>query len=291
MYSLHNLLKCFELASGLKVNFQKSFIYGIGVKDEELGSIANNFGCKIGKFPFTYLGIPIGSKMKKLKDWEVVIDKIKSRLSYWKVRTLSFGGREDASMAWAFPFQVLCAKPFGTDLQQSFGQKTGWETQYGLGTTNFKWLRDPKGRTRSDLLALEDLIAGYRFDINNGDEWRWSLASNGSCVTGPRGASHKVAIDLVSKKLEVLAWRVRKKRIPVREKLDKRGIDLQSVRCPLCDEDIETVDHSIIFCPHALEVWNRVFGWWGFGDFTNFSINEVISGFASGHTPPLGRKI
>ncbi|XP_071694534.1 uncharacterized mitochondrial protein AtMg01250-like [Rutidosis leptorrhynchoides] len=75
--SLQNILKCFEFASGLKVNFHKSCIYGIGVSQDEINRMENRFSCQVGTFPFTYLGMPIGANMSKLKSWNPVIDKIK----------------------------------------------------------------------------------------------------------------------------------------------------------------------------------------------------------------------
>ncbi|XP_071704786.1 uncharacterized protein [Rutidosis leptorrhynchoides] len=59
----------------------------------EVDLVANHLGCLRGEFPFTYLGLPIGSKMKKLNDWSPVIDKFNSRLSGWRMRSLSFEGR------------------------------------------------------------------------------------------------------------------------------------------------------------------------------------------------------
>ncbi|XP_071739247.1 uncharacterized mitochondrial protein AtMg01250-like [Rutidosis leptorrhynchoides] len=88
--NLRMLLKCFELASGLKVNMQKSCIYGIGVNQGDVVSLASYLGCQAGKLPFIYLGLPIGSKMNKLNDWFPVIDKFNKRLSNWKMRSLSF---------------------------------------------------------------------------------------------------------------------------------------------------------------------------------------------------------
>ncbi|XP_071687927.1 uncharacterized protein [Rutidosis leptorrhynchoides] len=79
--NLRNLLKCFELSSGLKVNFNKSSLYGIGVEMSEVNLIARYLGCQVGNLPFIYLGIPIGTKLSKLKDWNSVIEKFKSRLS------------------------------------------------------------------------------------------------------------------------------------------------------------------------------------------------------------------
>ncbi|GKB36765.1 hypothetical protein Tco_0881707 [Tanacetum coccineum] len=42
---------------------------------------------------FRYLGVTIGDRMSRNKAWENVIDKLRSRLSKWKVKTLSIGGR------------------------------------------------------------------------------------------------------------------------------------------------------------------------------------------------------
>ncbi|XP_071738863.1 uncharacterized protein [Rutidosis leptorrhynchoides] len=97
--------------------------------------------------------------------------------------------------------------------------------------------------------------------------------------------------NLVPKKLEIFSWRVIKKRIPVRTELDKRGIDLHSVRCPLCDDDLETIDHALIFCKHSMELRNRVFGWWGLGNFTNLSSNEILRGIAPSQLSCRGKMV
>jgi len=49
--------------------------------------------CKVGKLPFVYLGLPIGGDARRLSVWEPLILRIKLRLSGWKSRHLSFGGR------------------------------------------------------------------------------------------------------------------------------------------------------------------------------------------------------
>ncbi|XP_071739493.1 uncharacterized protein [Rutidosis leptorrhynchoides] len=82
-----------------------------------------------------------------------------------------------------------------------------------------------------------------------------------------------------------------KKRLPVKLELDRRGIDLHSVRCPLCDDDLESVDHSIIFCEHALDVWDRVFNWWNMGNFSNFSLLEIFNGKGNNVMSSFGRKV
>ncbi|XP_071695209.1 uncharacterized protein [Rutidosis leptorrhynchoides] len=71
----------------------KSSLYGIGVKCEEIDRMARIFGCSVRKMPFTYLGMPIGQNMCKKYSWDPIVEKLKKRLSGWKSRTMSFGGR------------------------------------------------------------------------------------------------------------------------------------------------------------------------------------------------------
>ncbi|GJY89743.1 hypothetical protein Tco_0504939 [Tanacetum coccineum] len=64
--NLSRILTCFHLASGLKVNFNKSKLYGIGVSNLELNSIATSIGCLASQFPCSYLGLPIGTDTSSL---------------------------------------------------------------------------------------------------------------------------------------------------------------------------------------------------------------------------------
>ncbi|GJT66637.1 putative RNA-directed DNA polymerase, eukaryota, reverse transcriptase zinc-binding domain protein [Tanacetum coccineum] len=57
------VLQVFYFASGLKINIQKSNVHGIGVSDVDISFMASNYGCASGSYPFTYLGLPIGSNM------------------------------------------------------------------------------------------------------------------------------------------------------------------------------------------------------------------------------------
>ncbi|XP_071712415.1 uncharacterized protein [Rutidosis leptorrhynchoides] len=82
--------------------------------------------------------------------------------------------------------------------------------------------------------------------------------------------------NLIPKKIEIFAWRSLRKRIPTRVELDKKYIDLNSVRCPMCDDGLETVEHAILFCKCAMEVWTRVFQWWNLGAVSTISITEIF---------------
>nr|GEU29167.1 hypothetical protein [Tanacetum cinerariifolium] len=91
--NLSRILTCFHLASGLKVNFHKSNLFGVGVTNSEVKSLASTIGCPPSHFSCTYLGLPIGGNMARCANWSILADKFQKRLSKWKSKSLSFGGR------------------------------------------------------------------------------------------------------------------------------------------------------------------------------------------------------
>ncbi|GJY77215.1 RNA-directed DNA polymerase, eukaryota [Tanacetum coccineum] len=78
---------------GVKVNVHKSSIYGVGVRSADVQHMAENFGCISNNLPFTYLGVKVGANMMRLNSWSDVVKKVSNKLSNWKAKTLSVGGR------------------------------------------------------------------------------------------------------------------------------------------------------------------------------------------------------
>ncbi|GJT92663.1 RNA-directed DNA polymerase, eukaryota, reverse transcriptase zinc-binding domain protein [Tanacetum coccineum] len=91
--TLLSVLRCFYLASGLKINLHKSKLMGIGVSSNVVAAAASLIGCSILTAPFNYLGVKVGSNMSRINSWDDVISKVSSRLSKWKLKLLSIGGR------------------------------------------------------------------------------------------------------------------------------------------------------------------------------------------------------
>lgn len=87
------MLRCIFLISGLKVNVHKSNVLGIGVSDDDVTSMANVIGCGAANLPMKYLGVPVGCNMSRCSNWNVLIKRFSSKLSSWKARLLSIGGR------------------------------------------------------------------------------------------------------------------------------------------------------------------------------------------------------
>ncbi|GJR82262.1 RNA-directed DNA polymerase, eukaryota [Tanacetum coccineum] len=91
LLNIVNVLNCFFLASGLKINIQKSQLLGVGVPNNVVQQAANLIGCGFLRCPFRYLGVMIGNKMSRKSAWDSTIQKLQSKLSKWKVKTLSIG--------------------------------------------------------------------------------------------------------------------------------------------------------------------------------------------------------
>lgn len=134
--NLARILRSFHVVSGLKVNFSKSPVFGVGANPLEVSRWAAPLGCKPDELSFTYLGVPVGANMKLLKHWKLVIEKFECKLSLWKTKTLSFGGRLTLLKAMmgnlpTYYFSLFVA-PIGiTDLLEKNQAEVfiGWKSQ------------------------------------------------------------------------------------------------------------------------------------------------------------------
>ncbi|XP_071688945.1 uncharacterized protein [Rutidosis leptorrhynchoides] len=169
----------------------------------------------------------------------------------------------------------------------------------------WEWARDPTGRTMDELKEISNLIRGISINFNSQELCRWMFANNGvftvkklSSIINNKFLSNNSQVanatlrnNHVPKKIENFVCRALKKRIPVRIELDKRGIDLHSLRCPVCDDGLESVDHLLIECKFSLDVWSRVCKWWNFSSYSHLNFAEFLHGKCSIDTSSLGSKV
>ncbi|PWA60765.1 hypothetical protein CTI12_AA382310 [Artemisia annua] len=71
----------------------------------------------------------------------------------------------------------------------------------------------------------------------------------------------------LSIKINIHSWRFSIDRLPTKFNLDARGIDLDTVRCPICDEDIETSQNLFLDCIIAKSLFSMVSSWWAIQDY------------------------
>ncbi|XP_071740651.1 uncharacterized protein [Rutidosis leptorrhynchoides] len=264
-----------KLFSGVEIGKDKVCISHLQYADDKI---------YLGSLPFNYLGLPIGVNMKKLSSWKPVIEKFEKRLSDWKACLVSFGGRVTLvksvlnNLSLYF-FSLYRAPPCVINKLESvrrslFGGGLGKDSKIAWnGSTwcgNLEWVRVPSSRTDAELSGLTTAVFNCCLVPEKSDSWRWEGSNNGLftikrlrfligsmlLIVGPN-VVESLRNSLVPKKVEVFVWRLRKKRIPTLIELEKRVIDFHSVRCPLCDDGVESIDHALLFCKHVFEIWEK----------------------------------
>nr|GEW73482.1 retrovirus-related Pol polyprotein from transposon TNT 1-94 [Tanacetum cinerariifolium] len=82
------VLKCFEEASGRKVNLSKSRLFGVGTSNLD---VALTLVCAYDLLPFMYLGLPVGKNMRYFDGWkEVGFNEPQKDICWVKWNTILF---------------------------------------------------------------------------------------------------------------------------------------------------------------------------------------------------------
>lgn len=149
--------------SGLRISLEKSTIYMAGVSDVEKRRILNNFPFEEGALHVRYLGLPLMTKSMRKQDYQLLVEKVRNRISTWTCRFLSYAGRLQLIQAvlmsivnfWAAVFRLpsqcmkeveqLCSAFLwtGPDLKTT-GAKVAWskvcrvKSEGGLGIRAIK---------------------------------------------------------------------------------------------------------------------------------------------------------
>ncbi|GKB86693.1 hypothetical protein Tco_0958965 [Tanacetum coccineum] len=100
--------------------------------------MASSLGCTIMENKFRYLGVMVGAGMTRHKAWDDVILKLQSRLSKWKAKTLSIGGRltllkSVLGVSPLYNMEVLIGLPLVGDRFLCFGRSfSEWDEWFSL---------------------------------------------------------------------------------------------------------------------------------------------------------------
>nr|GEZ06156.1 reverse transcriptase domain, reverse transcriptase zinc-binding domain protein [Tanacetum cinerariifolium] len=229
------VLHVFYLASSLKINIHKSNIFGIGVPNGDIVDMARRTGCTSGTFPFTYLGLPIGSNMNLVSSWQFLIDRFHTKVSTWKANLLSIGGRLTLVKAilgslaiyylliYKTPKNVL--KLFRLDPEKD----CLIIDHIANGQWNYNWAReDISVRNKA---YLKDLLLEISLVDPNVEEDScvWEMANDGT----------------------FLVWDTR--RLINSKILPSLGIDIPSISCSLCNGNVESSSYIFFDCDFAKE--------------------------------------
>ncbi|XP_026378866.1 uncharacterized protein LOC113273346 [Papaver somniferum] len=90
--NLKYILLWYQCISGLKTNFSKCNLFGVG-NVQDIEGMAEIMGCSCDCFPTQYLGMPLGDKSNTASKWDRIVEICKARLASWKRKTLSRAGK------------------------------------------------------------------------------------------------------------------------------------------------------------------------------------------------------
>ena len=127
---------------------------------------------------------------------------------------------------------------------------------------------------------------------NSCDRWYWDLNGNGVfCVKDVRNLLDDFFLpkaDVATRwikqipiKINIFAWRVFLDRLPSKMNLLRRGVQVRSLLCPICNSYNEDVSHSFFSCSLAVDVARLVCRWWDVVWTSLDSYSDWLSWFKS----------
>ncbi|XP_060182560.1 uncharacterized protein LOC132612276 [Lycium barbarum] len=139
LYMIVDTLQEYEKISGRLINKRKSSFYMFSKVSNELSQqVAAVTGFVRGKFPFTYLGVPITHARKRKVDYTELLKKVKDKLQTWKGKLLSYGGKAVliTSVLQSIPIHVLSSirppKCVIKELHKIFARRIGIQVIYDM---------------------------------------------------------------------------------------------------------------------------------------------------------------
>jgi hypothetical protein len=152
---LKEILHRVATSTGLVVNFHKYCLVPSNMDQEKATTLASAFGCMVGSFPFTYLGLPMGLTKPQVKDYAPLICKIERRLSA-SSQFLSYAGRLQLvnSIISALPSYYLCSLKLPVTVievidkhrKNVFGEEMISEKKRGIILRPGSWFRSLRAR-------------------------------------------------------------------------------------------------------------------------------------------------
>ncbi|GJU48611.1 reverse transcriptase domain, reverse transcriptase zinc-binding domain protein [Tanacetum coccineum] len=286
------------MGSGLKVNLDKSRLFGVGVPDSDVSLVASSLGCTHGILPLIYLGLPVGRRMRFSEGWEGIIDRFHDRLSLWKVKTLSVGGRLTLIkyVLGSLPVYYLSLLKAPSNVLKDFYEDDGgfYSSTSSLGSSgvwidiikaikhiegidfNFRssFIRKripPKGRALDDINTLCNSLNVVVLNPNGRDKWSWSYEAPGCLKVNVLTkviefnlhgvhilGSHHKWNSWIPKKVNIVAWRASLDRLATRFNLMARDVSLPSINCLFCGLEPEVMDHVLVRCHWVCGIWKKV---------------------------------
>ncbi|GJU77186.1 RNA-directed DNA polymerase, eukaryota [Tanacetum coccineum] len=152
--------------------------------------------------------------------------------------------------------------------------------------------RTVRGGAESQQLAHIFDLLGSVILSNMEDRWVWDLNGDGEFRVKdvrtlldetflPKADIPTRWIKTIPIKVNIFAWKASLDRLPTRYNLDRRGVEVSSLSCPICNSTHEDTDHLLFRCGLATDVMRLVCRWWNVLWIPVNSYQEWIAWFKS----------
>nr|GEW56355.1 peroxisome proliferator-activated receptor gamma coactivator-related protein like [Tanacetum cinerariifolium] len=241
-----HVLHVFYLASGLKININKSDLMGIRVANADVTEAAKvwRFVSKDDSMWYKVISAIHGPSLQSFSlsilngsSWIEIIQELNSLKSKEKFpRIYALENCKDVSVAVKFSsvggIQNYRREPRGGVEKQQFTEMNLTMNQICLAATDDRWSWDLNGEGSFVVKDLRNLIDDFMLPKEE-NVTRW--------------------IKYIHIKVNIFAWKVWLNRLPSRINLSRRGILLDSLDCPVCLDAPEDLYHCIFRCEVANE--------------------------------------
>nr|GEU88424.1 RNA-directed DNA polymerase, eukaryota [Tanacetum cinerariifolium] len=253
---------------GLKINLHKSKLKGIGIPQDDVNMAANSIGCTTLTMPFNYLGVKVGAFSSRSSSWEDILAKISSRLSKWKLKTLSIAiyGDRGALDNPGILLDILLGSISFENSNLCLLKEDSWFTDSPLQHI-YPWLyaldHDKHASVAAkirDSSMINSFTRAHRGGLE--EEQLLLLVDKVDSVILTSLSVSTRWVNVVHIKINILAWRVCLDKLPTRLNLSLRGIDIPFILCPICSSAGETTSHLLFSCNVARHILLKVARWW-----------------------------
>nr|GEZ13913.1 RNA-directed DNA polymerase, eukaryota [Tanacetum cinerariifolium] len=244
--------------------------------------------------------------MSRVQAWTEVVDKVKSRLSNWKMKSLSIGAGSKSCWRNIVNEEKILSNQ-GIKVLDYMGIKLGngestafWDDNW-IGGKVLKYsflciyaLETEKGVTVNSKMSDTRLEKSLRRSIRRGveqvqfnelsnilqsvslmpysDRWVWSLegsrefsvASIQKIIDDNRLSTldtRTLGIKYVPIKLNIPAWKIKIEALPTRFNISRRGIDIDSILCLICECGVESARHVFFSCSLVRKIVRKICSW------------------------------
>ncbi|KAH1246485.1 hypothetical protein GmHk_06G016557 [Glycine max] len=285
------ILRCFEMVSGLKINYAKSQFGCWGKSEVWCSQTAHFLNCNQLVFPFSYLGIPVGSNSKS---WGVNSTAFSN---WWKDLKSIFQQQHSNSLTsnlgwklgngakirfWKDKWReddLTLQEKYPALYQVSYQQDSSINLMGNLVDNKWEW----RMHWRRNFFDHEiDLVAAFMDEIDDVqiyssslDSLIWKADPSGAYSTksaynlfknGGRTDNEDRTFEIIwnlkiPPRASAFSWRLLRNRLPTKANLRKRQITLLSYRCPLCDHEEEDIGHIMFSCRITRSLWWEALRW------------------------------